>query len=173
MRRSWIGLVLAASLAISGCGPQKSADQAGGERITSTDELQSRNGPTIDIDKHPGKALFLENCAGCHNGGVPKAPQQVWLEMMAPDALLAAMNGGIMTQQAAKLSGLQRQQIAEYLTRTPLADYKAPPPPASCDAQHARFDMASPPARTGWGHNNARFVPAQQAGLTKNQVPQL
>ena len=102
MRRSWIGLVLAASLAISGCGPQKSADQAGGERITSTDELQSRNGPTIDIDKHPGKALFLENCAGCHNGGVPKAPQQVWLEMMAPDALLAAMNGGIMTQQAAR-----------------------------------------------------------------------
>jgi len=173
MRRSWIGLVLAASLAISGCGPQKSADQAGGERITSTDELQSRNGPTIDIDKHPGKALFLENCAGCHNGGVPKAPQQVWLEMMAPDALLASMNGGIMTQQAAKLSGLQRQQIAEYLTRTPLADYKAPPPPASCDAQHARFDMASPPARTGWGHNNARFVNAQQAGLTKNQVPQL
>ncbi len=172
MRRSWIGFVLAASLALSGCG-QKSAEQVGGERITSTDELQSRDGPTIDIEKHPGKALFLENCASCHNGGVPKAPQQVWLEMMAPDALLAAMNGGIMTQQAAKLSPLQRQQIAEYLTRTPLADYKPPAPPASCDAQHARFDKASPPARTGWGHNNARFVSAQQAGLTKEQVPQL
>ncbi len=172
MRRSWIGFVLAASLALSGCG-QESAEQVRGERITSTDELQSRDGPTIDIDRHPGKALFQENCAGCHNGGVPKAPQQVWLEMMAPDALLASMNGGIMTQQAAKLSPLQRQQIAEYLTRTPLANYKPPAPPASCDAQHARFDKASPPARTGWGHNNARFVSAQQAGLTKEQVPQL
>lgn len=172
MRRSWIGFVLAASLALSGCG-QESAEQVRGERITSTDELQSRDGPTIDIDRHPGKALFQENCAGCHNGGVPKAPQQVWLEMMAPDALLASMNGGVMTQQAAKLSPLQRQQIAEYLTRTPLADYKPPAPPASCDAQHARFDKASPPARTGWGHNNARFVSAQQAALTSEQVPQL
>ncbi|NCA02791.1 MAG: cytochrome c, partial [Sphingomonadaceae bacterium] len=123
MRRSWIGLVVAASLAFSSCG-QKQSEKVGGERITSTDELQSRNGPTIDIERHPGKALFQENCAGCHNGGVPKAPQQVWLEMMAPDALLASMNGGVMTQQAAKLSPLQRQQIAEYLTRTPLADYK-------------------------------------------------
>lgn len=172
MRRSWIGLVLAASLAFSSCG-QKQSEKVGGERITSTDELQSRNGPTIDIERHPGKALFQENCAGCHNGGVPKAPQQVWLEMMAPDALLASMNGGVMTQQAAKLSPLQRQQIAEYLTRTPLADYKPPAPPASCDAQHARFDKASPPARTGWGHNNARFVSAQQAALTSEQVPQL
>lgn len=172
MRRSWIGLVLAASLAFSSCG-QKQSEKVGGERITSTDELQSRNGPTIDIERHPGKALFQENCAGCHNGGVPKAPQQVWLEMMAPDALLASMNGGVMTQQAAKLSPLQRQQIAEYLTRTPLADYKPPAPPASCDAQHARFDKALPPARTGWGHNNARFVSAQQAALTSEQVPQL
>ncbi len=172
MRRSWIGLVLAASLAFSGCS-QPSADKVGGERMTSTDEMQSRDGPTIDVEKHPGKGLFLENCAACHNGGVPKAPQQVWLEMMAPDAILASMNGGIMSQQAAKLSPLQRLQIAEYLTRTSLADYKAPAPPASCDAQHARFDTGSLPAKTGWGHNNNRFVSAQQAGLTKEQVPQL
>lgn len=172
MRRSWIGLVLAASLALSGCS-QPSADKVGGERMTSTDEMQSRNGPTIDVEKHPGKALFQENCAGCHNGGVPKAPQQVWLEMMAPDALLAAMNGGIMSQQSAHLSSLQRQQVAEYLTRTPLADYKAPAPPASCNAQHARFDTGSFPAKAGWGHNNNRYISTQQAGLKREQVPQL
>lgn len=174
MRRSWIGLVLAASLALAGCGPKSAdADKVGGERITSTDELQSRDGPTIDVDKHPGKGLFLANCAGCHNGGVPKAPQQVWLEMMAPDAILAAMNGGIMTKQAAKLSPIQRQQIAEYLTRTPLADYKPPAPPAACTADYARFDLQSPPDRTGWGHDNSRFVSAKQAGLRQDQVPQL
>ena len=172
MRRSWQAIFLAASLALAGCGSLSPApaDKAGGERITSTDELQSRSGPTIDVEKHPGKGLFLENCAGCHNGGVPKAPQQVWLEMMAPDAILAAMNGGIMKQQAAKLSGDERLQIAEYLIRTPLADYKPPQQPPMCDARHAGFDAASPPARVGWGHDNSRFTPTSVAGLTKDQV---
>ena len=173
MRRSWQALFLAASLALVGCGSQSPADKVGGERITSTDELQSRSGPTIDVDKHPGKGLFEENCASCHNGGVPKAPQQVWLEMMAPDAILGAMNGGIMAQQSAKLSGDERRQIAEYLVRTPLADYQPPQQPPICDARHAGFDLASPPARVGWGHDNARFTPASVAGLTSDQVPTL
>lgn len=173
MRRSWQIALFAASLALAGCGGNSPNDKVGGERITSTDELQSRNGPTIDVDKHPGKGLFLENCAGCHNGGVPKAPQQVWLEMMAPDAILAAMNGGIMKQQAARLSGEERRQIAEYLVRTPLADYQPPKQPPMCDAQHAGFDTGSPPAQIGWGHDNRRFTPARVAGLTKEQVPTL
>ncbi|MFZ4748663.1 MAG: PQQ-binding-like beta-propeller repeat protein [Sphingomonas sp.] len=177
MRRSWQVITIAASLALAGCGGNKSADKAdaksGGERITSTDELQSRNGPTIDVDKHPGKNLFLENCAGCHNGGVPKAPQQVWLEMMAPDAILAAMNTGIMRMQAAKLSTDERRQIAEYLVRMPLASYQPPKPPPMCDAQHAGFDSASPPALVGWGHDNRRFTPAGFAGLTEDPVPRL
>jgi polyvinyl alcohol dehydrogenase (cytochrome) len=174
MRRSWQISLLAASLALAGCGVSKPTGKAaGGERITSTDELQSRNGPTIDVDKHPGKNLFAENCAGCHNGGVPKAPQQVWLEMLAPDAILAAMNGGIMRQQAAKLSTKERLQIAEYLVRTPLANYQPPRPPPMCDAQRAGFDVASPPAQIGWGHDNRRFTPVSVAGLTENEVPTL
>ncbi len=44
----------------------------------------------------------------CHNGTVPKAPNQVWVEMMAPDAILAAMNGGLMSKQASSLSGQER-----------------------------------------------------------------
>ncbi len=173
MRRSWQAIFLAASLALAGCGSQSPADKVGGERITSTDELQSRSGPTIDVENHPGKGLFLANCAGCHNGGVPKAPQQVWLEMMAPDAILAAMNGGIMAQQAAKLSGDERRQITEYLVRTPLANYKPPQQPPMCDARQTGFDAASPPARVGWGHDNRRFTPASVAGLTNDQVPTL
>lgn len=172
--RSWLGLGLAAPLLLlAGCGGSPSADKAGGERITSTDELQSRTGPTIDVDKHPGKGLFDANCAGCHNGGVPKAPQQVWLEMMAPDSILSAMNGGIMSQQSAKLSPVERRQIAEYLVRTPLDSYQPPKQPPMCDAQNAELDAASPPAPVGWGHDNRRFTPANVAGLTSAQVPSL
>ncbi len=174
--RNWLAAGLAASLlsfALGGCDKPPSADKAGGERITSTDELQSRSGPTIDVAKHPGKGLYDANCLGCHNGTVPKAPQQVWLELMAPDAILAAMNGGVMSAQAAKLSSLERRQIAEYLVRTPLDAYKPPKQPPMCDAAHSAFDKASPPAAVGWGHDNRRFTPAPVAGLTAAQVPQL
>ena len=174
MRRLGLFAFLAVSLALASCSETVPTEKvAGGERIKSTDELQSRSGPTIDIEKHPGKQLFFENCAGCHNGGVPKAPQQVWLEMMAPDAILASMNGGIMRQQAANLSSDERLQIAEYLVRTPLANYQPPKQPPMCDAQNAAFDQASTPPRVGWGHDNRRFMPAAVAGLTREQVPTL
>jgi polyvinyl alcohol dehydrogenase (cytochrome) len=111
--------VTAAVALLSACTVQEpaadnaAAQAAGGERMRSTDELVSRSGDGIDPATHPGKALFEGNCLGCHSGGVPKAPAVVWLEMLAPDAILAAMNGGIMTQQAAHLSEQQRVEIAE------------------------------------------------------------
>lgn len=173
----WSLAVVATALALGGCSKspkgQPGAPAGAGETMKSTDELQSRNGPTIDVATHPGKALFEANCAGCHNGGVPKAPQQVWLEMMAPDAILAALNGGIMSQQAAGLSGKQRREIAEYLVRMPLADYRPPAPPPMCGAQQARFDRAASPPAIGWGHDNRRFASAGVAGLSKAQVPTL
>jgi polyvinyl alcohol dehydrogenase (cytochrome) len=169
----WLTLWLAAPLLLVGCDGTSSTDKVGGERITSTDELQSRTGPTIDVTKHPGKGLFEANCASCHNGGAPKAPQQVWLEMMAPDSILAAMNGGIMNQQAAKLSPVERLQIAEYLVRVPLDKYRPPSQPPMCKAAHAKFDLTSPPANVGWGHDNRRFTPTEVAGLTRDQVPSL
>jgi polyvinyl alcohol dehydrogenase (cytochrome) len=139
--------------------------------MKSTDELQARAGPTIDPDNHPGRDLFDENCAMCHDGGVPKAPSRVWLEMMAPDAILASMNGGIMTKQASGLQPAQRTQIAEYLTRISLADYQPPKPPSRCPSP--QLAGGSPPARVGWGHDNSRFIPADVAKLAPSDVPKL
>jgi polyvinyl alcohol dehydrogenase (cytochrome) len=180
-RRGFGALVaLAAPLALlAGCSKPEATNDSGttektaGTRMASTDELQSRDGPTIDVKTHPGKALFEANCLSCHNGTVPKAPQTVWLEMMAPDAILGAMNGGIMSQQAAHLSAAEKVQVAEYLTRTPLASYKPPAPPPMCSAEKMAFAKNSPPARVGWGHDTKRFVPAAVAGLTAAQVPSL
>jgi polyvinyl alcohol dehydrogenase (cytochrome) len=139
--------------------------------MQSTDELQARAGPGIDPENHPGKGLYEGNCASCHEGGVPKAPNTIWLEMMAPDAILASMNGGIMSKQAAHLSQGERRQIAEYLSRTSLAGYKPPEPPARCPSP--TLAGGDPPAPVGWGHDSRRFVPAQVARLTAAEVPSL
>lgn len=179
MKQSLAGLLLVTAALITGCSatdPAASGDAAGrpaGEqRMSSTDELVSRSGEAIDVATHPGKGLFEANCLGCHAGAVPKAPAVVWLEMLAPDAILAAMNGGIMAQQAEQLSAQQRIEVAEYLTRTKLADYKPPAPPPSCSGDAAAFAGAAP-AKVGWGHDNRRFVPASVGGLTAADTPGL
>ena len=164
------GLAVAAGL-LSACG-QDTHTTPEDTRVRSTDEFVARGGAAIDPETHPGRALFEDNCAFCHNGRVPKAPAKVWLEMTAPDAILGSMREGIMQQQAAHLGALEQQQIAEYLTRTSLADYTPPPPPPACPASRAGFD-GRPPARVGWGHDTARFIPGDVAGLNGADIPGL
>lgn len=165
-----VGVPIALSFALVACSGGGEQDAAG-DRVQSTDEFQTRLGEAIDPETHPGKQLFAENCAGCHEGGVPKAPSPVFLEMMSPDAVLGAMNGGIMSAQAEHLSPDERRQIAEYLARIHLADYKPPAPPPRCES--TELAGGDPPARVGWGHDNRRFVPASVAGMSKSDVPKL
>jgi polyvinyl alcohol dehydrogenase (cytochrome) len=122
---------------------------------------------------HPGKALFAENCAGCHEGGFPKAPQSYTLELMSPAGILSTLEDGIMKQQAAHLSHEQRVHISEYLTKTSLADYKAAPAPLMCAGDAKAFDLSKPPASFGWGYDNRRFIPAEVGGLTASDMPRL
>jgi hypothetical protein len=98
-----LGLTGLVGLALLATGCQDNQEAAGGDsgRMTSTDELVTRLGEGIDLETHPGVELFNDNCLGCHSGAVPKAPAVLWLEMMAPDAILSAMDDGLMKQQAA------------------------------------------------------------------------
>ena len=171
MRPSLAGLL---GLALLATGCQNGEKAAGGStepttKMQSTDELVSRSGDAIDPETHPGRQIFNENCAGCHAGGVPKAPAIVWLEMLSPDAILSAMRGGVMTQQASKLSSEEQLQVAEYLTRTRLADYKPPAPPKQCTGDAMAF-AGPPPAAVGWGHDNRRFVPASVGDFTASDA---
>lgn len=185
LSRSALAIILA--LTLSACARKDSTDAEApttsethaaaradleATRVKSTDEFVARSGAAIDPATHPGNALFAENCATCHSGRVPKAPAIVWLEMMAPDAILAAMDGGVMSQQAAHLEESQRVEIAEYLTRTSLADYTPPPDPAKCEGAAAEFSGA-PPAAVGWGHDTTRYIPKDVAGLVSDDLPKL
>ncbi|MEZ5743053.1 MAG: PQQ-binding-like beta-propeller repeat protein [Sphingomonadaceae bacterium] len=173
MRLAWRLAGLAAPILLAACQAATGGEGGVGEtRVSSTDEFQSRSGTAIDVDNHPGKALFEQNCLSCHAGAMPKAPAVVWLEMLEPDVVLAAMNEGIMKQQAAHLSPDQRHDIAEYLARIELEDYTPPPPPKQCTGDRLAFTGA-PPARVGWGHDASRFVPASVGGVTADNVGDL
>lgn len=145
---------------------------SGDGRMTDANEFQARSGPTIDPETHPGRELFEQHCAMCHMGGVPKAPAKVWLEMLAPDAILGAMEGGVMTQQASHLTPAQRRLITEYLTHTRMQDFRPPAAPPVCEGPKAGFS-GPPPARASWGHDNSRFFSAEAGGLVVADIPQL
>lgn len=176
LQRNRSGALVAAissAFLLIACGGQKTTEAMLEEtRVKSTDEFIARSGDAIDLEAHPGKELFAANCATCHDGRVPKAPATVWLEMMSPDAILGSLNGGVMTAQAAHLGDTEKRLITEYLTRVSLENYKPPAAPKMCSADRMNFDGA-PPAAVGWGHNTARHVPRDVAGLDAADVPAL
>ena len=124
---------------------------------------------------HPGAGVYQEHCSQCHEGGVAKAPHKMFLQMMAPDAIYASMNDGIMQAQSEALSDDERRSVAEYLAAASLDDFVAPALPPSCSAAEAAFDFDKPPASTGWGvsHNNNRYVSPEVAGLDAGDVAKL
>ncbi|MFO0336922.1 MAG: PQQ-binding-like beta-propeller repeat protein [Pseudomonadota bacterium] len=124
---------------------------------------------------HPGARVYAQHCASCHEGGVPKSPHKMFLQLMATDAIHDALTVGVMQAQAAALSAEQRQAVAEYLTGTPLAEARNRPPLARCTGAAAEFDLRDSPAKAGWGMDgdNSRFIPTDVAGLGAADVPRL
>jgi polyvinyl alcohol dehydrogenase (cytochrome) len=77
-------------------------------------ELESRKFDS-DTEKWPGAAVYQRTCSHCHQGQVPKAPQKMFLQMMAPSSILSALTTGLMKEQGASLTPEARRQVAEYL----------------------------------------------------------
>ncbi|HVW67396.1 MAG TPA: PQQ-binding-like beta-propeller repeat protein [Steroidobacteraceae bacterium] len=133
-------------------------------------ELESRR-LTSDPETWPGAKVYQGLCVNCHEGQVAKAPHRMFLQMMSADAILAALDEGLMRNEGALLTPEKRRQVAEYLAGAPLdaaIPKRAPPRCAGND-----FDAAQAPVPLGWGYDNARFIPADVAGLTRDQVPKL
>ncbi len=118
-------------------------------------------------------------CSGCHSGDDARAPSPEVLRGRSPQAILDALTAGSMKYQGLALSGEERRAIAEYLTGRKL---RAPLSPAARSAT-APLDVGAArqairaPARSGTAGDrsidNTHFQPADQAGLTAEQVPRL
>jgi len=71
-------------------------------------ELESRH---LDSDPEtwPGAKVYRGLCVNCHEGQVPKAPHRMFLQMMSPDVILAALTNGVMREQGATLAPQARR----------------------------------------------------------------
>lgn len=128
-----------------------------------------------------GAILFKSYCASCHDSGAngdSRAPSRDILAQLAPEQILQSLEKGAMKAQAAERSRAQRRALAEYLSGKALGSElpNAIPKSAFCaaGAEMPRNALQSP-AWNGWGVTitNARFEPAEVAGLTADEVPRL
>ncbi|HUG02923.1 MAG TPA: PQQ-binding-like beta-propeller repeat protein [Steroidobacteraceae bacterium] len=154
--QSMPALLLASAVGLSACGRGSASDAAAAAA-------------------QPGEGVYQRACASCHQGGVPRAPHRMFLEMMPADGILAALDDGLMKMQAQDLTAAERRAVAEYLTgQTPgqaAIQDRAP----RCDGPRRAFDRLHRPGGTGWGVSpeNHRFIPADVAGLAPADLPRL
>jgi len=121
-----------------------------------------------------GAEIYATKCAGCHESGGPPYLNHFVLKAAAPEYIVYMLVSGAMHEQGARLTASQMAAVAEYLTGKP------PGRPGATPISAGRCSGPTPnvPATAqwnGWGVDleNSRFQPADQAGLTAAQVPQL
>src|SRR5215831_7072183 len=123
-----------------------------------------------------GATIYKEQCAICHeNPGKTRAQPLAALRMMSPENIVLALESGRMKDQGSLLSPQQKRAVAEFLAGKPLGQEKsAPAAVVQCPASKTPF-APSAADWNGWGADltNARFQPADRAGLTADQVPRL
>ena len=124
---------------------------------------------------------FERRCAICHDNPGPdsRAPSREALRQLTPERVLAALTTGSMSSQATGMNDDQKRAMAEFVTGKPFGD--AAPRHGSVDEEPLRrsarapesvdtaaLERMEPRPDDGW-----RFQPAEAAGFTAEQVPQL
>ncbi|HEY0437535.1 MAG TPA: PQQ-binding-like beta-propeller repeat protein, partial [Phenylobacterium sp.] len=84
-----------------------------------------------------GETVYKTRCAACHEQVGGRAPNRADLAQRPASDILAALNGGIMTQMAQGLSDADKQAVAAYLT-APEGAPATPPVAAAAPARAAR-----------------------------------
>jgi polyvinyl alcohol dehydrogenase (cytochrome) len=126
--------------------------------------------PAVGAD---GSAVYSKRCAGCHDQTSARIPPRSALENLSPSHILKVLDFGVMMAIAYPVTRDEREAVARYLGKG--AD--DPPPPASAFCRPGRRIMAGP-VRDSWegwspSSENARFQPADRAGLNPADVPRL
>lgn len=132
----------------------------------------------VPLFAQDGENLYKLLCSSCHDTGLERAPDRDALRAMTPERVLAALESGVMLSMASNRTGVERRQIAEFVTGKSFAQALSTTPPtqAMCRATEGGFaDPLAGPRWNGWGVNasNTRYQDAAMAGLTAADVPRL
>ena len=168
-----LGVALAVIFTEGGAASSPDTQSEEPATLGSMDEQYAWVGDLGDRDALPGKPLYIEHCAGCHEAQVYKAPHTTWLELMSPQVLYRSITEGIMQTQAAHLSNEDKQHIVEYITQMRLGDPNAAPDVAWCEGPANEFSDLEEDQLTGWGHDTRRFVSSDIAGFDRSQIGDL
>src|SRR5438552_6979397 len=125
-----------------------------------------------------GATLYKQLCASCHDAGIERAPSRDTFRAMSPERVLTAMESGPMISMASGRTGVERRDIAEFVTDKHFGQALSttPPPQAMCRPTAGEFtNPLSGPAWNGWGVNtsNTRFQDNSMAGFKAADVPRL
>jgi polyvinyl alcohol dehydrogenase (cytochrome) len=116
---------------------------------------------------HPGKAVYEQYCAACHNQPATRAPALSALQQQSAQTLRFALTEGIMRQQGSAVPREQFEQLLGYLAAadTGGADWVAR---MMCKPDQRVVDLSQPVAMSmvGVDARNSRRLSAQQSGLT-------
>ena len=121
-------------------------------------------------------AIFARECSTCHDGSAgSRAPAPDILRQRSPEAIMSALTMGGMRPQGARLSGIERRAIAEYLSGRALGGDVTGASVGRCTSLPPLGDPASGPSWTSWAPSpgNTRLQSDKNAGITAEQVPHL
>ena len=159
-----IALLLLATVALIGGGLLLSDSP-----INTIESFAMRHADKLPLG-YIGEKLFDKHCASCHDNPAMHAPGREALSGFSLETVMVALQFGKMQPMAAHLSKTERGLIAFYLAGSAPAD--------EWIAQHQCSSPTSSDATgyvTNWGlgNHNRRFVPAERAGIDRDNVGQL
>src|SRR4249919_3449130 len=74
------------------------------------------------VQTQSGATVYENRCATCHAGTDPRTPTLASLKQKTPQAIVDALNNGVMRQQGADMTDAEKRAVAGYLgTTTPVA----------------------------------------------------
>lgn len=132
-------------------------------------------GVALAAQSPDAERLYKQQCAICHNDANPRAPSLDAMRVRTPESVISALTVGAMRVQGARLSGVERRAIAEFITSKKMSGDPTGSAQGRCESRPPLGDPTKSPLWNGWGPSftNTRFQDAKQAGLTAEEVPKL
>ena len=120
-----------------------------------------------------GETVYEKRCSACHDHPQERIPSKAAIQGMTARRILRTLDFGVMMTIASPMPRTEREAVANYLGRR--GDDPGPPPEAFCKDRSVKISAAPKIAWNGWSPapDNTRFVPANIARLTLEQVSRL